>query len=198
MDDIESRAADAPLASVVVPAHDEARVIEGNLRSLLSGVAPGTLEVIVVCNGCTDDTARVARSVDGVHVIEIAEPSKARAVEAGGAAATVFPRVHIDADVTMTGADVVALVSRLRDGVHAVGPARVVPLARSPWLVRSYYRVWEQLPEVRRGLFGRGAIALSDEGQRRVDALPPAMGDDLAISEAFTDRERCIVEQQAR
>ncbi len=71
----------------------------------------------------------------------------------------------------------------------------MVPLEQSSWPVRSYYRVWERLPQVRHGLFGRGAVALSAEGQRRVDALPHVMSDDLAVSEAFEARERCVVDE---
>jgi hypothetical protein len=185
-------AGDAASVSVVIPAHNEARVIGGNLRILLEGTDPGQLEVVVVCNGCTDDTAGVARRFRGVRVIEIPEPSKARAVEVGNAAATVFPRVHLDADVAISGAGVLALAARLQDGIHAVAPTRLQPLAGSSWPVRSYYRVWEQLPQVREGLFGRGAVALSAEGQRRVDALPRVMSDDLAISEAFDKTERRV------
>nr|WP_193608119.1 glycosyltransferase [Nocardioides lijunqiniae] len=178
--------------SVVIPAHDEASVIGANLRALLDGTEPGRLEVVVVCNGCTDDTADVARGVDGVRVVEIPEASKAHAVQVGNRCATAFPRVHLDADVTISGADVLRLAAALDHGVHAVAPVRALPLGRASWPVRSYYRVWERLPQVRRGLFGRGAIALSEEGQRRVDALPRVMSDDLAISEAFEEAERRI------
>lgn len=189
---VGSRAAAA--ASVVIPAHDEARVIEGNLRTLMSDVEPGALDVVVACNGCSDDTAAVAARVPGVRVVEIPEASKRLAVQAGSRATAVFPRVHLDADVAITGSDVLALVRPLRDGdVLATAPRRELTLGRSSWPVRAYYRVWEQLPQVRDGLFGRGVVALSEDGQRRVDAVPPMMSDDLGISEAFGPTERRIV-----
>jgi hypothetical protein len=193
VDDGRSRAGGPVLASVVIPAHDEARVIEANLRNLLDRAVAKRLEVVVVCNGCTDDTAKVARRVDGVRVIEIPEPSKALAVEVGNRAVTAFPRIHLDADVTISGADAMALARAVRGSVHAAAPTRMVPLGRSSWPVRSYYYVWEQLPQVRDGLFGRGVIALSEEGQRRVDGLPRVMSDDLAVSEAFAQSERRVV-----
>jgi hypothetical protein len=184
----------AALASVVIPAHNEARGLASNLAHLLAGLPDGALDVVVVCNGCTDDTAVVARSVPGVRVLEIPDASKSRAVETGNRATAVFPRLHLDADVSMTGADVVRLVDALReDGVHAVAPERVVASAGSSWLVRAYYRVWQALPQVRDGLFGRGAFALSEVGQARVDALPSFMSDDLAVSEAFAADTRRIV-----
>ena len=95
-----------PLASVVIPAHDEARSIQRCLMSLRVGIDTSALDVVVVCNGCTDDTARRAReSWPGARVLELPVPSKAAAVRAGNAATDVFPRVHLDADVRLTGAD---------------------------------------------------------------------------------------------
>ncbi|MDQ4054425.1 MAG: glycosyltransferase [Actinomycetota bacterium] len=193
-----SQAGAAPLASVVIPAHNEASVIGRTLATLTTGVAPGELDIVVVCNGCTDDTVSAARGVPGVRVREIPEPGKSRAVAVGNRMTTVFPRVHLDADVEIGGVDVLALVAAVRDrGVLAAGPVRRMPLERSSWPVRAYYRVWQQLPQVSRGLFGRGVFALSEEGQARVDALPTVMGDDLAISDAFADHERTVVQDAA-
>ena len=183
--------------SVVIPAHNEQRVIARNLALLHEGVEPGTLEVVVVCNGCTDDTAAVARAaVPDVRVLELSNPSKAEAVRAGNRVASVFPRVHLDADVQLSGSDLLRLVRPiLEEGILATAPRRILPPGRASLLVRWYYDVWEQLPHVRSGLFGRGAIALSEEGQTRVSALPDAMSDDLVISDAFDPRETLVVEE---
>lgn len=181
-------------ASVVVPAHNESAGLRGNLTALLDGVPTGTFDVVVVCNGCTDDTATVARSVPGVRVLETSSASKALAVDLGNAAASVFPRIHLDADVRLPGPDALRLVRAVAEpGVHAAGPSRDVPVAASSWPVRAYYRVWENLPNVRSGLFGRGAFCLSEEGQRRLDAQTMLMNDDLVVSEAFAPEERRIV-----
>jgi hypothetical protein len=131
--------------------------------------------------------------VPGVRVLEIPEASKAAAVAVGNRATSVFPRVHLDADCAITGPDVIRLVAGLDGDVLAASAGRRLVLDRSSWLVRSYYRVWEELPQVRDGLFGRGVFALSAAGQARVDALPRVMGDDLAVSEAFGPHERRIV-----
>ncbi|GCD91342.1 hypothetical protein NLS1_33480 [Nocardioides sp. LS1] len=187
----------AVLASVVIPAHNEERVIPRTLARLQQGLPPGSLDVVVVCNGCTDGTAAAARrAAPGARVLEIEQPSKAAAVRAGNAATRVFPRVHLDADVELSGSDLATLVRPLTDGlVLATAPRRVLRREHAPWLVRTYYDVWEQLPQVRSGLFGRGVIALSAAGQARVSALPPLMSDDLATSDAFAPDERRVVDE---
>lgn len=183
------------IASVVVPAHNEAKGLSENLTALLDGIPDGAVEVVVVCNGCTDDTAVVARKVPGVRVLEIAEASKARAVEVGNASATTYPRLHLDADVRLTGTDLLRLVDALdEDGVLAVAPGRSIPTEHSSWPVRAYYRVWQALPAARSGLFGRGAFCLTAEGQARVAAAGTSlMNDDLVASELFTPAERRVV-----
>ncbi len=185
----------SPIASVVIPAHNESATIGRNLTYLYQGVWDGELEVLVVCNGCSDDTAERAReAAAGAHVLEIGRPSKAEAMRVGNASSAVFPRVHLDADVVLAGEDLRRLVEPLLAGTAlAAAPQRVLVTQRSSLVVRWFYDVWEHLPRVESGLFGRGAVALSAEGQSRVDALPEVMGDDLAVSDAFADTERVVV-----
>lgn len=183
-------------ASVIIPAHNEERSIARTLTALLDGGERSDLDVVVVCNGCTDDTAGVARRFAPlVRVVEISEASKNAAVRAGNAASSVFPRVHLDADVELPGADVRALTAPLLDDDFlASAPQRSVPRDGCSPLVRWYYDVWEQLPQVRSGLFGRGVVALSAAGQARVSVLPSVMSDDLAMSDAFDEGERIVVD----
>ena len=57
--------------SVVIAAHNEEDVVGRCLDALLRSARSNELEVAVVCNGCTDRTAEVAREYgNGVRVIE--------------------------------------------------------------------------------------------------------------------------------
>ena len=134
------------------------------------GAERGDLEILVVANGCTDDTAEVATAFGPpVQVPTVPVPSKREALTAGNEAATGFPRVYLGADVELGADDIWALARALNTpGVLAVGPAREMDLARSAWPVRWYYDIWARLPGVRDGLFGRGVIAVSEEGCKRL------------------------------
>jgi cellulose synthase/poly-beta-1,6-N-acetylglucosamine synthase-like glycosyltransferase len=183
------------VASVIIPAHNEAATIGRNLLALRQGTGASDLDVVVVCNGCTDQTAEVARRADPLaRVIEIQQPSKAEAVRVGNTATDVFPRVHLDADIELSGTAVMQLLEPItRDHVLATAPRRDVPKASCSRWVRWYYEVWESLPQVESGLFGRGVVVLSEQAQARVAALPRMMSDDLGMSDSFSGDERRVV-----
>ncbi|WP_405578372.1 glycosyltransferase [Streptomyces sp. NBC_01190] len=190
------------MTSIVIPAHNEERVIGRLLDALLAGdratAGDGTgtprPDVVVVCNGCTDETAKAATR-PGVRVVDLPTPSKHAALRAGDQHAHGFPRLYVDADVVLGAGDVAALTSALAGTPQllAVAPERELPTAGCDWRVRAYYRVWTRLPAVREGLFGRGVIAVTEEGYGRLAALPPLMADDLAASLAFGPGERRVV-----
>ncbi|HEV2346248.1 MAG TPA: glycosyltransferase family A protein, partial [Actinocrinis sp.] len=174
------------------------RLLSGLVADAASAESDGAdvFGVVVVANGCTDQTAEVAAQYSDVRVVSTPVPNKHHALRLGDEHAVGFPRLYVDADVELRAADVRALAEALEEpGVHAAAPARHTPLDGCPWTVRWYYQIWEQLPVVREGLFGRGVIALSAEGHARISGLPELMGDDLAASLSFAPQERRIVER---
>jgi len=184
------------IASVVIPAHNEERVIGRLLDALVSEDPATPIEIVVVCNGCADATAAVAAGYgDRVFVIDLPEPSKRKALRAGDKASTSYPRVYVDADVEISAESIQRLADAVRGTAFlASAPQRTIPRDGVGLLVRWYYDVWERLPQVRSGLFGRGVIALSEAGNQRIRDLPPMMADDLVVSEAFAAEERIVVD----
>jgi glycosyltransferase involved in cell wall biosynthesis len=183
------------VTTVIVPAHNESGVIGRLLTRLVPDGATDDLKVIVVANGCTDDTAEVAASFGpAVRVLTLASASKHQALVAGDRAAVGFPRLYVDADVELDRDAVAKVAAALAEPcVLAAAPQRRLALAASPWPVRWYYDVWARLPEVRDGLFGRGVIAVGQSGHERIASLPPLLADDLAASLSFGPAERRIV-----
>lgn len=184
------------LASIVIPAHNEERGIVRLLEQIIVPARPADLEVYVICNGCTDNTADLARSFgDAVQVRETAEASKAKSLKLADRVAQSFPRVYIDADVEIGMPDLVLLFRALeRPGTLATAPTRILDRSGVSIFSGWYYDIWQRLPQVRDGLFGRGVVAVSEEGFQRILNLPPVMSDDLAFSEAFAPEERPITQ----
>lgn len=181
------------MVSVVIAAHNEAAVLGRCLDALLADGGHG-LDVTVVANGCTDRTAEVARTRPGMRVIELAEASKPAALNAGDAAAVGFPRVYLDGDIPLRGAAVRRLAAALAGGTAlAAVPRRELVLAGRPLLVRAYYAIHNRLPAIATGLFGRGVIAVSENGRARFDRFPDLTADDLFLDSLFTADERVVV-----
>jgi hypothetical protein len=181
--------------SVVIPAHNETGVIGRLLDALLRDARPGEFDVYVVCNGCSDDTARIAAAYGGVNVIELALASKSRALQAGDSAAgDVFPRVYLDADITVS-TDAVRKVARaLAVGAPRAGaPQLAVATSGRPFLVRGFYRVLLQLPWVTDNLVGSGFYGVSRAGRQRFGAFPELVNDDQFIRHLFARDERVAV-----
>jgi glycosyltransferase involved in cell wall biosynthesis len=180
-----------PVASVVIPAHDEEAVIGRLLQAL--GDARDRLEVIVACNGCTDATASIARQ-HGAHVVEVSAASKIAALNAADHAAATFPRVYVDADVILTGRAVLAMAEALADpGVLCAAPPLIVDVADRPLAVRAYYAVWCRIPYLRDSHVGSGVYAMSAAGRARFDRFPDVIADDLLGRNLFTRSERAVV-----
>jgi glycosyltransferase involved in cell wall biosynthesis len=182
---------DVPLASVVIPAHDESAVIGRCLGALLQDAAPGELDIVVACNGCTDDTAEVARSFPGVRVIEIDEASKTAAINAADRQLEAFPRFYVDADVELTTSAVRGVASAMQEhGVPCGAPSPLFDVDGRPYLIRAFYDVWKAQPWLREQPVGNGVYVLSRAGRGRFEEFPNLVADDLFVRNQFAASER--------
>jgi glycosyltransferase involved in cell wall biosynthesis len=182
------------MISVIIPAHNEAAVIGRCLAPLTSGPAAGKLEIVVVANGCTDDTAARAETYPGVHVIDTSVPGKGHALNLGDSHATGFPRFYVDADIELSY-DAIRAVGRVleRGDALVAAPRIAIDLAGRPWRVRAYYDIWTRLPYLRHRHVGSGVYAVSEAGRERFDQFPEMIADDLFIRNIFEPEERMTV-----
>lgn len=86
--------------SVVIPAHNEEKLLPATLTALRKQTHPN-FEVIVVCNGCTDNTRDAARE-DCDQFYEMQEKSLGKARNLGGHRARGQILVFLDADTLLT------------------------------------------------------------------------------------------------
>lgn len=174
--------------SVIVPAHNEAASIRSTLDAMLDTLDQDT-SVIVVCNGCTDDTAVLARRFSPrVTVIERAEASKTAALNAAEAVVSAGPRAYVDADVLISGASINRLLNELGRGSGlASEPTVNFDVGASSVLVRAYYAVWTALHSV--GDVGGGVYCLSQAARERFGEFPDVISDDGYVRAHFTSGE---------
>lgn len=180
--------------TIIIPAHNEASSIRRVLTALSSAAKAGDIEVIVVCNGCTDETAAVAREYRGVRVAEIQLASKVAALNEGDRLATRWPRMYLDANVECPIDAAFAVLHHLAGGTHLAGR----PIARSDtegasWVVCSYYRARNRMRIIDHSLWGAGCYALAQEGHSRVGSFPALTSDDLFVDSRFTSQEKIVV-----
>jgi glycosyltransferase involved in cell wall biosynthesis len=188
---------------VVIPAHNESAVIERTLRSILANRLDRALQVIVVANGCTDDTADRARAVAGevgredvrIEVIDTPVGNKIHALNLGDRAAEYFPRAFLDADIEMSG----DLLQRVTDTFEGDPQARIVAPdveymfpGKNPFL-SGYYHLWQSLPYVKRNTMARGFYAIDERLHERFVEFPQLTADDKFIRNLTTPDERRLV-----
>ncbi len=179
--------------SIIIAAYNEESVIGRCLRSLAAN-GPVGLSVVVACNGCTDDTAAIARQTGIADVVlEIDQASKTNALNEAERLDPPFPRIYLDADIELTGAAARELVRVLSTGGVAGRPPVSYDTSGASWVVRSHYRVRGRTPELTSRLWGAGVYGLSSEARERFGEFPDVTGEDLWVDEMFDQRELVVV-----
>lgn len=179
--------------SIVVPIYNEAVILPHFLATLADGLSPKA-EVILVCNGCVDNSADIARiHYPHFRVLELTQPNKSAALRAGDAAATLFPRIYLDADGMMTGGDLGRLARWTIDNdLELASPnIRLEPLG-GPW-TRKLNQLWLRLPFV----VNHGhqiALCFSEGGRARWRETEDVLADDLFMTSKVPIERRGIAQ----
>lgn len=183
-------------AAIIIPARNEAPRI-GRLVRELRETTDAIFGIIIVCNGCSDETALAARSAAGDDrrfvILEIEAASKTGAIRAGEAVLDAAPReivrIFLDADVGVTAEavdDLARLVwhpqaraGSLRLRVRTDHCSRIARLAAEGWKRTPYFR---SAPL-------QCVIAVSSLGRQRWHDLPDVIGADMFIASRFQPDE---------
>jgi hypothetical protein len=172
------------MISIIVTARNEAADLRRCLNALLDGAASDELEIIVVCNGCDDETLGVARELSpAVRVIEIEASSRAHALNVADRAASAFPRFYIQAGVICRLTSIRRMAKQLCEGsALAVAPPTRMKLHEGSGVVRQFYEIAERLPSHLDGLHGSGVFGLSRAGKERFAEFPEVVAIEEFIS----------------
>jgi glycosyltransferase involved in cell wall biosynthesis len=198
----------AATCSVIIPASNEANYIGGTLENLLAsrledaGSAGRTpVEIIVVANGCTDDTVGAARRFEAAAaargwrliVLDVAEGGKLNALNVGDAAASGGIRIYVDADIHVSPTLLAELCTALGRPEPAYASGRPAMAPAASWATRAYTRIWKRVPFMTEGVPGGGVFAVNAAGRARWGAFPRVTADDTFVRLQFAPAERISV-----
>ncbi|MGY6548585.1 MAG: glycosyltransferase [Roseinatronobacter sp.] len=191
------------LVSVLIPASNEAGFIGPCLKALLaSDPVPGCpVEVLVIANGCTDDTVTIARRFHDMAetrgwrlvVLDLEQGGKLAALNQGDRTALGDVRIYLDADVIVSPMLIAELAQSLQhaDARYASGTPVIAPSANL--ITRLYGRFWQQVPFLRDGAPGFGVYAVNAAGRSRWAEFPDIISDDTFVRLQFAPDERVQV-----
>ena len=95
------------MISVIIPAHNEEKYIEKTLKKI-----PDNLEIIVVCNGCGDNTLKISKKYGKTFIIKEKNVSLARNYGGNKAKGNVI--IFLDAD-TLINDEIIKKIDSVKD-----------------------------------------------------------------------------------
>lgn len=112
--------------SVIVPAHNEEKYVKRCIDSIKKSakVFKGNVEIIIVCNRCTDNTEKVVIK-NGARVVHNDERCIAKVRNAGIAAAKGDIIITIDCDNRMTKGTICEVYHLIKSGKYIGGGAPI-------------------------------------------------------------------------
>lgn len=190
------------MISLIIPANNEAALIGDCLEALIASSGDIVAQIVIVANGCSDDTAAVAEgyrsAVEGrgwpFEVLDLASGGKPGALNAGDDAARFPLRAYVDADVIVSPDLLAKVVTALGPDrpLYVSGRLNVSPAAS--WVTRAYRRLYQRLPFIAEGVPGAGFFAVNVQGRGRWDEFPSIISDDTFVRLSFAASERVRVD----
>jgi len=177
------------MASIIVPAHNEAAVIQRCLDSLVT--QEGVDQLIVACNGCSDNTVALVETYSDVICLTIDKASKTHALNEAEKHIRSYPIFYLDADTQLAAGTIRTITEALTANPHLklVAPMPKIDLSRSSWLVKQYYKIWLSLPYIQSGVIATCSFIVTEQGRKRFDHFPDIINDDRFIHCQFKASE---------
>jgi GT2 family glycosyltransferase len=177
---------ECPLVSVVIPVRNDARRLQVCLESIKANDYPADrIELIVVDNGSTDNSVRVARQA-GATVLSIAGVSVAELRNRGAACARGEILAFVDADHAINTNWIAAAVAILSTDDVAAAGAPYLPPSGANWVQCRYNLLREHRESTSEvEWLGGGNLAMSRAVFDRAGGFDPSL-------EACEDVDLCM------
>jgi len=151
--------------SIIIPAFNEARLIERTLQSVATSIAANqqtgfTSEIIVVDNNSTDNTAELARQA-GAQVVFEPINQIGRARNAGAAQATGDWLLFLDADSLLSSGLLADILQMIESGKY-VGCGSTLRMDGLPWWANLTLQFWTRVSILNRWAAGALVVARRD------------------------------------
>jgi GT2 family glycosyltransferase len=186
---------------VIIPARNEEELLPRCLQALLLDGQTLSLRIIVVLNGCTDNTRKIthqwqlAFGAEGhEYLIVDSSGGKAAALNEGDTHRRPGPVLYLDADTVVAPGTLPAIARELdTDLARLVSPSPRVVRSKS-WLTRGFAHVWTALPAVAGDVIGAGCYAVNSPGRARWTRFPDVVADDAYARSRFRREERIVLQ----
>lgn len=184
-------------ATIIIPSHNEASIISRLLNAVIEYSQKRAAEIIVIPNGCTDNTMEVLEKYESsIQIIELNEGSKNKAINAAIERAQGRVLVVLDADTELLCEDLDHLINAVKGPIHYATIHGNYVLDGCDWVVRGYYKAYDFLGFQSEG--GNGIYANTKSGIReRIGSFPSDVNDDTLSCWAFLPEERAYIKESA-
>jgi len=187
--------------SIIIPAYNEEALVLKTLAGLFDDNNLMNVELLIVCNGCNDQThLKVVsfikknslllkqKNIDFL-VLETSKASKTNALNMGINNSLSSIKILMDADIQICGKDLNILVDELKSkNLKAISPQVKFSFENSNFLVRQYYQV-ASISFYNKNNRLSNVIALSADGIKKIAPLPDVIADDEYIRRQFSPNE---------
>ncbi|WP_226852483.1 glycosyltransferase [Acidithiobacillus thiooxidans] len=186
-----------PALSILIAAYNEENAIEDTLKSILTQDYSGSIEIIVIDDGSTDQTTNIIETITDPRIQLIKQKKnqgKASALNAGLAVASYDLIITVDADTFLYKDALKYIVGRYLgdpEGTAAVAGAIAVRNSRKSWVTRvqewDYFHgiaVVKRVQSLYQGtLVAQGAFSLYQRDLvKEMGGWAPCVGEDIVLS----------------
>ena len=166
------------MLTVIIPAYNEEKCIERTL-SELTNFSSLEVEVIVLPNGCIDNTAEFVRAkFPSFKVVELDTGSKILAINKGLEIAQFEHVLVQDADVIISTESIRSILKFIESEQYLFASPTTKIVQDGSFLTNMYYSFLKLTPAYRVGMVNSGAYLISPQARDILGKFPQVIADD--------------------